>query len=196
MAHQSPASARSEFGSGRARAKNDGMGNSLDISNPGHSQNLPRSARRAQGSFNICCGGAKPDRTMRLCRARRAWQSLSVLALAMSSAVACRASTSSCRRPDQISIFLRVSYITSKLRPGRRQSYQGNVNHILLQEAQNPVCCRFAPQRGEPAVGQRHPPQGWPTSDRNGRHHVGISGRHHIGMPGRLAPEYAPTIFS
>ena len=35
------------------------------------------------------------------------------------------------------------------------------------------------------------PPQGWPTSDQNGRLQIGISGRHHIGMPGRLAPEYA-----
>jgi hypothetical protein len=35
------------------------------------------------------------------------------------------------------------------------------------------------------------PPQGWPTSDRNGRHQIGISGRHSLGMPGRLAPEYA-----
>ncbi len=35
------------------------------------------------------------------------------------------------------------------------------------------------------------PPQGWPRSNRNGRHRIGISGRHQIGTGGRLAPEYA-----
>ena len=44
-----------------------------------------------------------------------------------------------------------------------------------------------------PAV-ERPPPQGWPTSDRNGRHHVGIGGRLHLGISGRLAPESADYV--
>src|SRR4051794_12766670 len=42
----------------------------------------------------------------------------------------------------------------------------------------------------QPAV-ERSPPKEWPTSDRNGRHHLGISGRDHLGISGRLGPESA-----
>lgn len=43
-----------------------------------------------------------------------------------------------------------------------------------------------------PAV-EQPTPQGVPTSNRNGRHHVGIGGRLHLGISGRLAPESAVT---
>src|SRR3954467_7795997 len=38
---------------------------------------------------------------------------------------------------------------------------------------------------------ERPPPDGWPTSNRDGRHHVGAGGRLHLGIGGRLAPESA-----
>src|SRR3954449_1133055 len=41
-----------------------------------------------------------------------------------------------------------------------------------------------------PAI-ERPPPDGWPTSNRDGRHHVGTGGRLHLGIGGRLAPESA-----
>jgi hypothetical protein len=43
-----------------------------------------------------------------------------------------------------------------------------------------------------PAV-ERSPPQGWPASERNGRHHVGTGSRLHPGISGRLAPESAAS---
>src|SRR6478735_7029752 len=43
-----------------------------------------------------------------------------------------------------------------------------------------------------PAI-ERPPPDGWPTSNRDGRHHVGTGGRLHLGIGGRLAPESAIT---
>src|SRR3954451_22073838 len=41
-----------------------------------------------------------------------------------------------------------------------------------------------------PAI-ERPPPDGWPTPNRDGRHHVGTGGRLHLGIGGRLAPESA-----
>src|SRR5215467_11035888 len=46
-----------------------------------------------------------------------------------------------------------------------------------------------------PAVERLPPLQGWPTSNRNGRHQIGISGRLHSGIGGRLPPEYACSLF-
>ena len=39
-----------------------------------------------------------------------------------------------------------------------------------------------------PAVERLPPPRGWPTSDRNGRHHIGISGRLHPGIAWPTSP--------
>src|SRR3954451_2832866 len=44
-----------------------------------------------------------------------------------------------------------------------------------------------------PAI-ERPPPDGWPTSNRDGRHHVGTGGRLHLGIGGRLAPESAAAV--
>ena len=42
-----------------------------------------------------------------------------------------------------------------------------------------------------PAAGQRQPFRGWPTSNWNGRHQIGIIGRHEFAIGRRLASEYA-----
>jgi hypothetical protein len=44
----------------------------------------------------------------------------------------------------------------------------------ICVESQN-ICARLRASNA--------PPQGWPTSDRNGRRHIGVAGRHEFGIP-------------
>src|SRR5713226_3788538 len=50
---------------------------------------------------------------------------------------------------------------------------------------------RRAESRAPPSGRAIATPQGWPTSNRNGRDQIGIGGRLHSGISGRLPPEYA-----
>jgi superfamily II DNA/RNA helicase len=106
-----------------------------------------------------------------------------------SSAAARRSRVAAARNPQRSSN--RPVCGTAFVLEAQDLSYASHRHSLGWHRSPRSSFLRRAESRALPSGRAIATPQGWPTSNRNGRDQIGIGGRLHSGISGRLPPEYA-----